>query len=122
MNHVDHRSVRSVAGVHPISRLIAWIKPIGLGRISKRLVEIEHPVKRVAGANPPVYGLANGVSARGVKRRSAIWRERTAEDFDPALVGSAGNLLQSLDDIAGFHPLACEGAFSSGTRKLLAST
>jgi len=30
MNHVDHRSVRSVAGVHPISRLIAWIKPIGM--------------------------------------------------------------------------------------------
>src|SRR5438270_4669243 len=91
---VAHRAVGQVARVKVVAAIVDRQHPGRMVRIAQGLVEIDDRVEGVALAQPLVDLLADrlalGVPGAGQERLVLEWRQRGADDRDPARLAAHG--------------------------------
>src|SRR5438477_1051517 len=102
---VAHRAIAQVARVKVVAAIVDRQHPGRMIAIAQGLVEIGDRVERVALAQPLVDLLADrlalGVPGAGQERLVLEWRQRGADDRDPARLAAHGELLEPGDHLRG---------------------
>src|SRR5438552_13568610 len=102
---VAHRAVAQVARVKVVAAIVDRQHPGRMVRIAQGLVEIDDRVEGVALAQPLVDLLADRLALRipGAGQEGLVleWRQRAADDPDPARLAAHGELLQPGDHLRG---------------------
>src|SRR3989441_11432459 len=105
LDGVAHRAVTQVARVEVVAAIVDRQHPGRMVGIAQGLVEIDDRVEGVRLAQPLIDLLADRLALRipGAGKEGLVleWRQRAADDPDPARLAAHGELLQPGDHLRG---------------------